>query len=342
MRPRRRRPAENLDSLLDTMANVVGILVVLMAVMQITVGDAMDRIRDIEIRSVQLAPEEAQRARDLASRLEALEQRWRDEVEGDAPPEQEIARLDAEIDALRAESQVAASARADRDRLQTTLAERRATLRRLEDEVETSGQQLASLRLRVGDSPARAADAGRVARLPDPRPALPDTEAVGVFCRYGRCFEVDFEFLSARLSREVGRVLGADPRTTSIGFDEMVQLANHFEVTDVGSDTLRWRLKHRAGNQLHGLLRWRSRDAGETLDELRAGDSSYRALVGSLDPNRHYLFYRVWGDSFDVYLEARRIAEEAGLAAGWVPMDSSEEFERDLLSRPHLDPVPLD
>ena len=47
MRPRARRTGEsqNLDSLLDTMANVVGILVVLMAVTQLTVNDAMKRIR---------------------------------------------------------------------------------------------------------------------------------------------------------------------------------------------------------------------------------------------------------------------------------------------------------
>ena len=45
-RARTGRPAigaQNLDSLLDTMANVVGILIVLLAVTQMTVGDAMDR-----------------------------------------------------------------------------------------------------------------------------------------------------------------------------------------------------------------------------------------------------------------------------------------------------------
>ncbi|MFP6605411.1 MAG: hypothetical protein VCC19_02445 [Myxococcota bacterium] len=47
MRHRRREGAgdQNVDSLLDTMANVVGILIVLMAVTQLTVNDAMKRIR---------------------------------------------------------------------------------------------------------------------------------------------------------------------------------------------------------------------------------------------------------------------------------------------------------
>jgi len=37
---------QNLDPLLDTMANVVGILVMLVAVTQLSVVDAVDRIRD--------------------------------------------------------------------------------------------------------------------------------------------------------------------------------------------------------------------------------------------------------------------------------------------------------
>ena len=45
-RPKERKGSEgqSLDSLLDTMANVVGILVVLVAVMQLAVGDAVERI----------------------------------------------------------------------------------------------------------------------------------------------------------------------------------------------------------------------------------------------------------------------------------------------------------
>jgi hypothetical protein len=45
-RRQRREESQNLDSLLDTMANVTGILVVLLAVTQISVGDAMARLRE--------------------------------------------------------------------------------------------------------------------------------------------------------------------------------------------------------------------------------------------------------------------------------------------------------
>ena len=45
MSSRRRQSAQvgNLDSLLDTMANVTGIMIVLLAVIQLSVGDATER-----------------------------------------------------------------------------------------------------------------------------------------------------------------------------------------------------------------------------------------------------------------------------------------------------------
>jgi hypothetical protein len=44
-----------------------------------------------------------------------------------------------------------------------------------------------------------------------------------------------------------------------------------------------------------------------------------------------------------VYLEARRIAEEAGFSVGWMPFDEGEPLEmelRDPMERPH--PLPVD
>ena len=75
-RSRRRGDAQNLDSLLDTMANVTGILIVLLAVTQISVGDAMTRVRDDldqrpELSPASLAQAEAE-ARSLQETLAPL------------------------------------------------------------------------------------------------------------------------------------------------------------------------------------------------------------------------------------------------------------------------------
>ena len=62
MRPRRKKALGSLDSLLDTMTNVVGILVILLAVTQLGVGDAVKRIRGalVEVSSDEIAQLQAQ------------------------------------------------------------------------------------------------------------------------------------------------------------------------------------------------------------------------------------------------------------------------------------------
>ena len=57
MKNRKHEQSQNLDSLLDTMANVVGILVVVMAFTQIQVGEAVRRIHNSEVARARTAGE---------------------------------------------------------------------------------------------------------------------------------------------------------------------------------------------------------------------------------------------------------------------------------------------
>jgi hypothetical protein len=51
------------------------------------------------------------------------------------------------------------------------------------------------------------------------------------------------------------------------------------------------------------------------------------------DPRRTFFQFYVWDDSFDVYLKARELANEAGYSAGWDALDRNEPIHRDLLSQ---------
>ena len=75
MRPRKKVASGSLDSLLDTMTNVVGILVILLAVTQMGVAQALERIRTNlpDISPEQLAQVQKE-ARELAEILKQLQQ----------------------------------------------------------------------------------------------------------------------------------------------------------------------------------------------------------------------------------------------------------------------------
>jgi hypothetical protein len=83
-------------------------------------------------------------------------------------------------------------------------------------------------------------------------------------------------------------------------------------------------------------LDWRRPNAGETLDELDDKASEFRRALSRYDEQRQYIQFYVWGDSFEVYLEARRQAEAAGFSVGWEPYEigQSLKFARSMSTAP--------
>ena len=67
-------------------------------------------------------------------------------------------------------------------------------------------------------------------------------------------------------------------------------------------------------------------NGGWSIDEIKNPNSEYTQMIRQLDKNKHIVRFRVSADSYLVYLEARRIAEEYSLKAGWTAYANDEEF----------------
>ena len=89
--------------------------------------------------------------------------------------------------------------------------------------------------------------------------------------------------------------------------------ATYLRDHDVGSRDLRW---HVASGGL-ARLDWRRPTAGETVEEFARSDSVTKAALDRYDPRRKFVHFYVWGDSFEVYLDARRYVESQGFSVGW-------------------------
>ena len=81
-----------------------------------------------------------------------------------------------------------------------------------------------------------------------------------------------------------------------------------------------------AGEKLKLVLIYepRSAEQGEAIASLQQPSSPYAALIRSLDAKKHFAYFIVRQDSFDVFREARKIAHDHGLAIGWAPQPLDE------------------
>jgi len=336
MRSGRREQSQNLDYLLDTMANVVGILVVVMAFTQIQVGEAVRRIHDSEVARVRTAGEVLAFAGQGALReVNRLEESLHAAMKSATSVRSELRQLDAQSQKLRAEVLYPG---VDQAEIVAAIMKETAIERELREQIATLRADQTKLEIHLRGSRDFFANASHQVRLPDPRPAPPGTEERVFFCRYGRVSEVDLEHLHRVLNEQL-REAAASPLAGSLAASLVV---GHFEGHDVGDRAFRWRLSDRAGHGIAARLAFRGEEIGELPMELNAEDSRYRRALSRADPKSHYLRFYVWSDSFASYLRARQIAEEQGFAVGWQAYDRDREHEGILQANVLREAIPID
>ncbi len=335
MARRRRAEAQNLDSLLDTMANVTGILVVLLAVTQISVSDAMKRIRaQVEARPELTAENVAraeQEAATLRGELEPLQVRAQELERRTREGRADLASLRAHIDEAQAQVDAERNTRTDPAALRRSIEVRERRTSALEGELARARADLTALDARLSQIESEPT---REAKLPDPRPAPTAARPIICFVRFGRIFSVDFDQLGTALRAGIRDATGRwEPGGIALRLGDRARLVSHFLRVDIGDSRLRWRLIDLGPDVLLAQLDWRRPGMGETVEEIALPGSEFQRELGRLDPQRSYFRFFVWDDSFDTYLAARDTVARAGFSAGWTAWDRHEPYRENLMAR---------
>jgi hypothetical protein len=329
---KRDRQGENLDSLLDTMANVVGILVVLVALTQLSVGDAVERIRsrgvDREVGAEELEQALAEKE-DVDAALSLTGERWRrmsDESNERAWLIDDSAEVIATLAALPDRNDLRGLGSFE---LESELEQQRSLLEQQVDEVEQKRAEVARLDEFIDGLPAE--DRPKIARLPDPRPPPRGSQQVTFFCRYGRVMAVDVPQLLADLDAMIALALGPNRDRRFVDWDDRPFLDNFFAKQHFWRDGLRWSSRDfDEGSLYRAEIVWQDPSQGEGMSRLRRTDSAYLARLRDSTPKRNHIHFWVWSDSYEVYLEARYLAERLGYAVSWLPLADDEELGFDL------------
>ena len=211
-------------------------------------------------------------------------------------------------------------------------------MRRLSREVADKRSQLVSLQVQAKALEATNPNAPIELRLPDPRPAPPKADRLVLLARYGRLLEPQLAELEAELNQAMHDWVEHTGR--DVRGEGAQQLAAHINSLALSNRWLRWTMEGGEGMPI-AMLEWRDPTEGDDLVALRTGASQFEQALSDLDPERHYLQFWVWGGSFEVYLEARRLAETAGFAVGWRAIPTDDPLQGRLGRQP-LSAAPVD
>ena len=341
--PRRRALPDNLDPLVDTLSNVVGILVIVIALTQLELGDALDRVargggEPTPSEALGPAPSESLGAEQVALevRLERLRARGVDDLAASAEVlRRRLAELKEVVATVPRETRAeGASASSEAGGSREALARRVARARDSLAAARASHAHRESYAAALATVPREL-----VARLPDPE--IVEGREAWILVRYGRVYLVDREALFDQGRRAIERIV-PDGATRALRPDEFESVAHYLRKSEIGLGAHRWRLTTEPSVRLG--LAWRTRDGGIERSRL-ATDPELASWLAARRPDLDTIRFHVWSDSFETYLEARTRVEAAGFRAGWRGHEADEELEIGLrfgMPEPEVRPVEVD
>ncbi|NQV25763.1 MAG: hypothetical protein HQ518_15500 [Rhodopirellula sp.] len=327
-----------LDSLLDTMTNVVGILVLVLIVTQLGVSEAITEIttnstiteEDLEAakqKLVSLADEKVQLTEQTASLasfdVDAERERLR------RLKEQLETRKKLLADQSRQANEFSLKIENDRATAEKNKKEVEDTKKKREELQRTltvSLEKQAELKAKLDRTPRRTAAPAKVVTIPNPRPAPPGAQQATFICANNLVYPMNVEGIrkEAELRAKdiiVRRKLNLDP-AKGIDPEAFAKLYTKLNINDDFFDVE----CYIADNRWPRLKLTPKEKRGADEEEVRRPGSRIRKIMASLDPTKFYARFYVLPDSFDVYVSSRQALSDAGVLAGWDPQGDSWQY----------------
>lgn len=314
----------SLDSLLDTMTNVVGILVILLTVTQLGVGEAVERIKDA---LPEITDEDLERSKTQVEELESLLKLEKEQLQTVKELTQQkkpinVKEQKALIEKLKTELKKLKEIQVNITELKKQISERDKTVKTIEKTIVAKETELADIKAKLAKTPDPGPTPNaKIVNLPNPRDAPKEAKPIEYVCRGGRIMRVDIPQLQALALKAIAQSRFVTAQEQAVDCDKLVKL---FENRNVGNRD--WRIKLKPAGGVPYLILELRKGRGDTSERLRKSSALYRQEVLRVNPRLFYLNFRVWSDSYDVYLVAREYADQRGVLAGWSALDANSEF----------------
>ncbi len=316
----------NLDSLLDTLTNVVGFLVILLALMQLGVGDAVERIREKNPEAFGINENDIKKAREKAQALTILKKKLEEQKQNlEEKLKIEKAALSAEMAARNQNIQLPQVAMSIEE-VRKLIDQLKKKIPELETQFANLDKELARITALLDKTPDQKMPAGTFISLPDPHPVDEGYEPVYFFCKNNRLICMNLQAIQKAArdrivsnkstfrwkdpnAKQASEIIEYDGKKITDSFNKSPLISNEFKV------------KIRTYDQSKSiiLLLEAVEGSGETKDRIVTGTSKFRAAITTISSRKQKKFaqFLVHPDSFDIYLEARAIANKYKIPAGW-------------------------
>lgn len=315
----------SMDSLMDTLTNVVGILIIILILVQINVSQQLKKIIS------ELPPataEEVQKLQEQAKKLATDQDTLKDQVE--QMKEQiekdkaELKKLTPELAALETREKASAVPMLDVDTLQKKLDEQKKLLEKKKPEMAALLDEQQRLKAVLDTTPVVTGPATKVVRIPNSRPIPEKANIERYLITGGQLFYLDMEqakklvladFNSAKQRLEREKVKGADgSRKTIYDHEKIVQ---HFTQRRLSLRNLDIKVPlNKTATRMQVQLLPKP-GLGEPIQAAAQITSRFANDLRRFKGTNSVVWLHVARDDFETYLRARDICDALAVPVGW-------------------------
>ncbi|MCM8529404.1 MAG: hypothetical protein NE327_22970 [Lentisphaeraceae bacterium] len=311
----------NLDSLLDTMTSVVGILIIILIVIQLGVKEKVKELLDIVNEEISVSDLE-KKEKDIKTLEDLIKKREQDFISKNkahlavmnklTTAKNEIKKSQEQLNLIQNVNANSVNITKDIDAALKEIKAREKELESIELE-ENKLKKLLATAKRMKSKP------DKTVKLPNPRPAPPGSRGVYFICNGGRVFYRNDDEYREYFQKKVE---SSRAKQNKDGEYDPAYLKKYFStrsnITPFGKFEF-----HNNKTNIYFRLKF-GRSVGELSSFISRTSSRYRRELSKLDNKKYYIVFQVQPDSYSTYLIARSVAESMGFACGWQPQGKNE------------------
>lgn len=319
----------NLDSLLDTLTNVVGVLVMVLMLTTLNVQQAVQRILDIDPTQLRISAADLATARQQADQARKQRETLSAQLATSGPSDtagrvgafEDFGALLQQVETLKTKPLAVAMPEESVAAVRNKVLESENKSKALVQQVVAAEDELARLKSLLDTTQVVAAPPAKIVSLPHPREAPAGSTQYRVIVRDGRIVPFNPAVVRDRCKKQVELMLRSPTLKTKSGQIDCEKLVEQF---NKGSRVLdpNFRVQLAVVNFDLNIVFELKPTGGETPKEATTARSELRRGLKALQSQlgeKFYIRFLVWNNSFDAYVAARSVCDELGVLAGWEP-----------------------
>lgn len=320
-RKRKQGSMGNLDSLLDTMTSVVGILIIILIVIQLGVKEKVKELLDIVNEEISVADLE-KKEKDIKSLEDLIKKKELEFIQKNKAQltamnklnekKQQIVKAKQELSLIKNVNAKPINITKD---INAALKE----IKLKEKELESIEIEEAKLKKLLATAKQLKSRPDKTVKLPNPRPAPPGARGIYFICNAGRVFYRNDDEYRTYFQKKVE---GTRAKKNKDGEYDPAYLKKYFSTRSNITPFGKFEFYNNKTN-IYFRMKF-GRSLGELSSFVTRSSSRFQRELKKLDAKKYYIVFQVQPDSYSTYLAARTVAEGMGFACGWQPQGKNE------------------